>query len=251
MSEELKVAIEAVKKASVIALYYFNNLPPITIKPDRTPVTKADKEVEIIIRNHIAKSFPKASFVGEEFGGDFTRGDAWIIDPVDGTKNFIRRIPMWSILLALWRNDEIIAGVSYMPGINELLYAEKGAGAFFNNKKVVVSKIQSIADCTITHTGNPFDFKSPEHVKKLLTACAHARGFGDAYSYHLVANGRADVNFEPHVKVWDVAPFKVIIEEAGGKITTIDGKPFTTDIKDFVATNSLLHEKVIKILSDV
>lgn len=249
MSDELKIAIEAAKKGAEVALKYFTNLPPVIIKPDNTPVTKADKETEEIIRNHITQNFPNASFVGEEFGGSFTQGDVWIIDPIDGTKNFIRGIPMWSILIALWRDGEIIAGLSYMPGINEMLYAEKGIGAFLNDRKIATSKIEKIADATITHTGNPFSFKNPASIGNLLNASAHSRGFGDAYSYHLVANGRADINFEPEVSIWDVAPFKIIIEEAGGKITSLNGSPWSLDIKDFVATNGLLHDEVIRILN--
>lgn len=249
MSNELTIALEAVKKASEKAMYYFENIPPVTIKPNNTPVTKADKETETVIREYISSKFPNASFVGEEHGGTFSKGDVWIIDPIDGTKNFIRGIPLWAILVALWRDGEVIAGVSYMPAIDELLYAEKGSGAFLNGKKVSVSKIENIKDSTITHTGNPCSFKNPERVRKLLEACLHARGFGDAYSYHLVATGRADINFEPEVSVWDVAGFKVIIEEAGGKITNLNGEPWTVGIKDFVATNGLLHDEVIAILN--
>lgn len=249
MSNELKIAIEAAKKASERALYYFNNVPPVTIKPDNTPVTKADKETEVIIREHITNEFPNASFVGEEFGGNLTKGDVWIIDPIDGTKNFIRGIPLWAILIALLRDGEIILGVSYVPTVNELLYAEKGTGAFLNGKKINVSKIKNIEDSTITHTGNPYRFSNPENVGNLLNKSAHARGFGDAYSYHLVATGRADINFEPEVNLWDVAPFKIIIEEAGGKITTLSGDPWNVNIKDFVATNGLLHDEVIEILN--
>lgn len=250
MTNELTVALEAVRKASEKAMYYFKNLPPVTIKPDNTPVTKADKETETVIREYISSKFPNASFVGEEHGGIFGEGDVWIIDPIDGTKNFIRGIPLWAILVALWRDGEVVAGISYMPAIDELLYAEKGSGAFLNGKRISVSKIENIKDSTITHTGNPFKFKNPEQVGKLLNSSLHARGFGDAYSYHLVATGRADINFEPEVSVWDVAGFKLIIEEAGGKITTLTGSPWTVDIKDFVATNGLVHNEVIKILNE-
>lgn len=249
MSNELQIALEAVEKAAKITLNYFHNVPPVSLKPDRTPVTKADKEAETIIREHILQSFPNASFVGEEFGGNFGDSDAWIIDPIDGTKNFIRGIPFWSILVALCRDGEIVAGISCMPAINELLYAEKGAGTFLNGKKITVSSIKDIENATITHTGNPYKFKDPKSVEKLLEMSAHARGFGDALSYHLVASGRADINFEPKVKIWDVAPFKVIIEEAGGKITALNGNPWSLEVADFLATNGLLHNEVLSILN--
>lgn len=249
MSNELQVAIEAVEKAAKITLNYFQNIPPVSLKPDRTPVTKADKEAETIIREHILQSFPNASFVGEEFGGNFGSSDVWIIDPIDGTKNFIRSIPFWSILVALCRDGEIIAGISCMPAISELLYAKKGTGAFLNGKKITVSNIKGIENATITHTGTSYKFINPQKVENLLKASAHARGFGDALSYHLVATGRADINFEPEVKIWDVAPFKVIIEEAGGKITALNGNPWSLEISDFLATNGLLHDQVLSILN--
>ncbi|MBI4078867.1 MAG: inositol monophosphatase [Candidatus Levybacteria bacterium] len=250
MSEELKTAIEAARAGAKSALKYFENLPPVIIKPDNTPVTKADKETEEIIRKTILQAFPNASFVGEELGGSFGKDDVWIIDPIDGTKNFIRAIPFWAILIALQRENEIIVGVSYMPSFDELLFAEKDAGAFLNGKKVTVSNVDQIKNATITYTGNPFSFNIPQNVEKLLNASAHTRGFGDALSYHLVASGRAEVNFEPEINIWDVAPLKVIIENAGGKITSLNGSPWSLEIKDFVATNGLVHDEVIRILNE-
>ncbi|MBI2032961.1 MAG: inositol monophosphatase [Candidatus Levybacteria bacterium] len=249
MANALNVACEAVKKGAERALKYFSHNPEVFLKSDNTPFTVADKETETTIKETILQTFPDAHFVGEEFGGSFDSEDVWIIDPIDGTKNFIRSLPFWSILVAHYKNGEITEGVSYTPLMKELLYAEKGEGAYINEKKVSVSKTSNVTQAYISYPAVPSHFPYPENVSRILVAAQCARGFGDAFAYHLVANGRIDINMEPDIKVWDIAPFRVIIDEAGGKITNLQGKPWTVKDTTVVATNGLLHEEVIEILN--
>lgn len=249
MSEELKTAIEAAKKGAEKALYYFGHNPKVLFKPDHTPVTKADQETESIIKQHLLENFTTSHFVGEETGGSFDHENTWIIDPIDGTKNFIRGLPFWSILIAKYVKGEITLGVSYTPQMNELIYAEKGHGAFRNGEKITVSKISGITDAFMSYPGNPSEFPNTDNLLKLISACMGFRGFGDAFAYQLLANGRIDINLESAVKAWDVAPFKIIIEEAGGKVTNLFGKPWAVNDTTILATNGTLHDEVIEILN--
>lgn len=136
MSEELKIAIEAAKKGAEAALRYYEKNPAFEVKPDNSPVTKADKEAEDIIKKTIVSHFPHAQFLGEETGGTLDADDFWCIDPIDGTKNFIRGLPFWGIEIAHIIDSEIVLGLSYGPVIEEMLYAEKGKGAFMNGTPI-------------------------------------------------------------------------------------------------------------------
>lgn len=248
MSNELKVAIEAVKAGAEKALEHFSNIPPVEMKADNTPVTIADKETEVVIKEVLLKTFPDAKFVGEEMGGDPKEDTFWIIDPIDGTKAFIRSIGFWAVLLALCKKGEIVAGVSYMPLIDELLYAEKDSGAFLNGKKVHVSNIPKLKEAYMCYS-DLLEYKTRDAVIALMDACWVSRGMGDAFSYHLVATGRVELFTEPSPSLWDVAPFKVIIKEAGGKLTTLTGEgPFTGKVP-ILASNGFVHEEAIAILN--
>lgn len=248
MSDELRVAIEAAKIGAGRALKYFGKKPHINIKSDNSPVTIADKETEKAIKNHILKSFPKANFVGEESGGDLYKDEYWIIDPIDGTKNFIRELPLWGILIAHCKNGAITLGVSNIPLLNELIYAEKGKGAFLNDKKIKVSSVSSLKNAFLSY-GNLRNLNA-KSLTELDSMCLSGRGIGDAYSYHLVASGRIEIMVENKIQLWDVASFKVIVEEAGGKLSTYGGKEWTVLDRSSVATNGILHEEVIKILNN-
>lgn len=248
MVNELKVAIEAAKKAGELALAYFDDLPEIIIKSNNTPVTKADKEVEEIIRQTILSYDPNAKCFGEELGGTL-QDDVWIIDPIDGTKNFIRGVPLWSVLIAHCVEREIVTGVAYTPILNVLTTAQKGYGAYRESERMFVSKVKSIKDAFVSHPGNPTLFPNVPQVLELLSKSYYVRGYGDAYSYQLLASGKIDVHIETKVSIWDVAPFKVIIEEAGGRVTNLKGDPWTIEDKTIVASNGLVHDEVIRILN--
>lgn len=246
MSNELKVAIEAVKAGAKKALEHFENIPPVEMKADNTPVTIADKETEEVIKKSILSSFPNAKIVGEETGGDVNDDEYWIIDPIDGTKLFIRGIKVWAVLLALIRQNEVVLGVSYIPGMDELLYAEKGEGAFLNGKKVHVSTVPKLKDALICFTD--LSGVTRNNLLPLIDASFSARGIGDAFSYHLVTNGRADLFTEPSPSLWDIAPFQCIIKEAGGKFTSYDNnEPLAK--APVLASNHLIHDEAIAILN--
>lgn len=249
MSDELKVAIEAARAGAEVALKYYNTTLEVDYKTDRSPVTIADKETEETIKRTILNAFPDAKFVGEETGGRPTGETFWIIDPIDGTKMFIRGLPYWSVLIALCKNKEITLGVSYMPDFDELIHAEKGAGAYLNDKKIIVSKVDDITKAYFSYSEITW-YKDKGLLINSLDNFACVRSIGDAHSYHLVAKGKFDIFTEPSPSLWDIAPFKVIVEEAGGKVTDLKGNPWNVDNKGgIIASNGLLHDQVIRILN--
>lgn len=250
MSNELKVAIEAAKAGAKIALKYFDKNPHVETKLDNSPVTKADRESEEIIKQIILRAFPKTHFLAEESGGIITDDDLWIIDPIDGTKNFIRHLPFWSVLLAFCRNREVLVGVSFSPTLDELIYAEKGSGTYINGKKTRVSKIDNFKDAFVNYGDlKKFNEQQREAILSLSKRAMSVRGIGHPYGYNQVALGNIDASIDPKPYAWDVAACKVIIEEAGGKVTNFDGKEWSLGDSTAVATNGLLHDEVIKILN--
>src|SRR3989344_1828658 len=213
-----KVALDAVKKAEERILYYFHNLPQIEKKVDMTPVTKADKEAEEIIVDTIKKSFPNHGFLGEEFGSNNDSAEfVWIIDPIDGTKNFIHGLDFFGTVLGLKHQGKIIMGISNMPALAELLFASSEEETTLNGKRVRVSKIDSLSDAFVTMgtlKNNPAYLQA---VTKIGEKSLNTRGYGDVHGYHLVATGKADCMFEAGAKPWDISAFQIIIKQAGGK----------------------------------
>lgn len=251
MSNELKVAIEAAKAGAKIALKYYGKQIKVTSKLDKTVVTQADKETEIAIKAHINSKFPKAKFVAEESGGDRNAKEFWIIDPIDGTRGFIRGIPGWRILIAYYKAGEILLGVSYAPFHDELLYAEKGKGAFTNNnKRAYVSTVKNLKDAFVAF-GSPRHFKNKQHIISLIENAGSLRCFEPtSYSDYLLAAGVLDAYVDCYAEIWDAAPYRIIVEEAGGKFTNLEGKPWTFNDRGYISTNGLLHDQVIRILKD-
>ena len=244
-----KVALDAVLKAEERILYYFQNQPKIETKIDRTPVTKADKEAEEIIVSTIKKAFPNHGFMGEEFGSDNEKAEfIWIIDPIDGTKNFIHGLDFFGTVLGLKHQGKIILGISNMPAINELIFASEAEEATLNNKEIHVSKIGSLEDSFVNL--NPSNFHDPKFVnivKNVDKKVLNMRGFGDTYGYHLVATGRADVMLEMGPKAWDISAYQIIIKQAGGKYSDFDGDEYALGGTS-LATNGLVHKEMLKII---
>lgn len=249
MTQFKKVALEAVKKAEKIILHYYQNLPPIETKVDKTPVTKADKEAEEIIVSTIRKSFPNHGIIGEEFGTDNENAEfTWIIDPIDGTKNFIHKLDFFGTVLGLKHQGKIILGISNMPAIGELLYASATEETTLNNKLVRVSKIPRLEDCFVNF--NPSKFDNPKFVnivKNVDAKVLNMRGFGDTYGYHLVATGRADIFFEIGPKAWDISAFQIIIKQAGGKYSDFEGNEYALGGTS-LATNGLVHQEMLQLI---
>ena len=252
MTKYLSTAIKAAEVAAEIGMRYYGNKPKVEIKADQSPVTIADREIEYAVIKTVSKVFPNHGFLGEETG--LTNKDAdflWIIDPIDGTKNFIDGIPLWGNLIALMHNGEIIAGVSNIPAMGELLWAEKGKGAFLNDKRVRVSKRNKLDQSSVSY-GSLYAFKKAGKYRKVLTlidSCKRQRCFGDCWPYHLLAAGKIDIVVESAINVYDIAPFDIIIREAGGKVSDLEGKKLSTSINGFLATNGQIHDSALNIVN--
>ncbi len=247
------VAIEAVKLAEERILYYFHNLPKIERKVDMSPVTQADREAEEIIINTIKKSFPDHGFLGEEYGTANDNAEyLWIIDPIDGTKNFIHGIDFFGTVLGLKYRGEIILGISNLPTLNEILVATKDEKTTLNGKEVAVSSIASLEEAYVT-VGGYTGIDEKGYLDALLTVKSKARsmkGYGDLHAYHLVATGRADVMFEPSIEAYDISAFQIIMKQAGGKFSDFKGDTLALGPTS-LATNGLLHKEMVKILEKV
>ncbi len=254
-SQFLTVALEAAKNAEeIITAYYTGDAMKVEMKDDETPVTLADREAEKIIRETIKQAFPDHGFLGEEYGIEAGSSPyVWIIDPIDATKNYIRKIPIFGTQIALMKGEELILGVSNAPLLNELLYAEAGSGAFWNGESINVSNVAQPEAAMVCHGGLKW-FKEKgtfPGMSDFINDAARTRGFGDFYMYHLVASGRADAVVEAAISIWDIAAITVIVREAGGKVTDIQGKTITKDTHSLVATNGVLHDTVLNYFNDV
>ena len=248
-SQFLTVALEAAKNAEeIITAYYTDDTMKVELKADKTPVTLADTGAEKVIRETIKQAFPDHGFIGEEYG--IEEGESpylWIIDPIDATKNYIRKIPIFGTQIALMKGEELILGVSNAPLLNELLYAEAGSGAFLNGEPITVSSVTHPEDAMVCHGGLKWFIEKGifSGVYNLINDTARTRGFGDFYMYHLVASARADAVVEAAISIWDIAAISVIVREAGGKVTDIRGQDITKDTESMVATNGILHDTVL------
>ena len=247
-SQFLKTAMAAVDKAENICLKEYSRNPKVETKPDKTPVTVADRNSETAIIDIIRKQFPDHGFFGEETGDTGSEKEfVWIIDPIDGTRNFIAHIPLWGNLLALMHRGEIILGVSNVPLMGERVWAEKGNGAYQNGRRIHVSTTRRLSAASMSYAKSirlPHD-RIDRGVFRLLDAVNRQRAFGDLWPYHLLASGRLDIVVEIGIKAYDIAPFVCIIPEAGGGTSDLAGRPFEIGVHSFVATNMLLHKLVL------
>ena len=251
MSEFLSTALDAVRAAEDVILKYLETGVRAELKADQSPVTEADREAEEIIKATIRKKFPDHTFFGEESEKanlSNHQGYTWIIDPIDGTKSYLRKNPLFSTLLALMHDGEFVLGVSNAPLMKELLYAEKGEGCYLNGERVSVSKIDAIPDAYLSY-GSLKLFERHQAVAPLVSLASSVkwgRGIGDFWSYHLLAQGKLDIMVEPDTKLWDVAAFTVIISEAGGTMTQLDGQPVNGATTTALATNGPLHNSIVQ-----
>jgi histidinol-phosphatase len=222
----------------------------VTTKPDNTPVTDADRAVETAIREALATHRSGDGLVGEEFGSDKgNSGRYWVIDPIDGTKNFMRGVPTWATLIALVQvdaagNEEVIVGIASAPALARRWSAAKGYGATVNEKKISVSKVSSLNDASISYSDFVGWGDRLEPFQKMLAGAWRTRGIGDFWSHMLVAEGAVDVAIEPTLALWDMAALDIIVREAGGTFTNTAGRsgPFGGS---GVSTNGVLHNAVI------
>lgn len=223
----------------------------VETKIDHTPVTLADRRAEENLRRLIEKEFPEHGIVGEEFGE--TRSDAefrWILDPIDGTRALVAGVPQYTVLVALEYQRDSIVGVIHNPGLNRTMIASRGNGTRLNGQPVHVSLIEDLSAATVLCSSYSGLMKAhPEKCIELLSTCHFAPGWGDGFGYMLVAQGSADIMLDWGWNVWDAAPLKVCIEEAGGCFTDWDGNP-TIYGNSGLAANAMLHRQALEILGD-
>ena len=250
MDKVLQVAIDAARAAGEVALRYYAGSFDVVVKPDQSPVTQADRDAEQVIVETLRSAFPEHGFLGEEFGAQGNPEVRWIIDPIDGTRNFVRRIPIWAVLIALEERGEVTAGVILNPVTGDLYTARKGQGAFANGARIRVSDVSVLERALVVHASLRLIRREGhwDGFVRLVDATERQRGFGDYLDYVLVAEGKAEVVVEADLKPWDLAPMKLLIEEAGGRLTDFTGKP-TIYAGTALATNGRLHDRVVALLN--
>lgn len=246
----LKVAVEAARAGGEVALKYFRGAFEVTIKPDRSPVTQADREAEAVIIQALRSALPEYGFLGEELGAQGNQEVRWLIDPIDGTRNFVRRIPIWAVLIALEERGEITVGVVLNPVTGDLYTARKGAGAFANGERIRVSEVSTLEQALLVHASLNLIRQEGcwEGFVRLVDATGAQRGFGDYLDYVFLAEGKAEIALEANLKPWDLGPMKILIEEAGGRLTDFEGRP-TIYSGTALATNGRLHGEALARLS--
>jgi histidinol phosphatase-like enzyme (inositol monophosphatase family) len=242
-------AVEAARAAGALALRYYRGGFEVMTKPDQTPVTLADQEAERTIVEMLGAAFPDHGFLGEEFGAQGPQERRWIIDPIDGTRNFVRHVPIWAVLIALEEAGEVTAGAIYNPVVDEMYSAHRGGGAYLNGERIHVSAIRELAEATFLHAGLGIVRKAGwwAGFERLIDGTRSQRGPGDYLGYALVASGRGEIYAELDLKPWDLAPCKIVVEEAGGRFTDFEGRP-TIYSGTAVVTNGHLHDATLAAL---
>lgn len=252
-SAELQAALEAAEAATQVVREMYRKNLAVTVKADRSPVTEADVRAEGAIRGVLERRFPGYGFYGEETGRHAMDAESlWLVDPIDGTKSFVRDTPFFSTQIALLRGGRIVLGVSAAPAYGELAWAERGQGAFLDGQPIRVSAVATL-DRAILSTGNLKTLAAGpgwSRFGRLVREVDRLRGYGDFVHYHLLARGALDAVIESDVNILDIAALSVIVEEAGGRFTDLAGAPLTLDTTTVLATNGPLHEAVLARLAD-
>ncbi len=252
MADDLALALELADLADAITMgrYRAEDLM-VDTKPDLTPVTEADRAVEQALRDHLARERPGDAVVGEEYGGD-DMGEAtrrWIVDPIDGTKSYVRGMPTWATLIALAVRGEGMVGVISAPAAGRRWWAARDRGAFADGRPMRVSTISALGDAQLAWGGIE-DWDAVGRFDALLELgrrCWRTRGVGDAWQYMLVAEGAAEIALDPTVSIWDLAAVQVVVEQAGGRFTDLSGAR-RPDGGDGIATNGLVHDAALAIV---
>jgi histidinol phosphatase-like enzyme (inositol monophosphatase family) len=240
-------AAELAVSAGRLTLGYFQNDIAAEWKDDGTPVTIADREAERLIRDRIAEAYPRHGVLGEEWGDDRPEAShRWIVDPIDGTRAFIRGVPLYAVLVACERDGEVVAGAIGLPGLGELVLAGRGLGCAWNGRRVRVSTVSRLPEAYLLSSSfKPHaDTREQAIIDRLVQSTGQARTWGDGFGYAMVATGRAEVMFDLGAKVWDLAAPQICVEEAGGRFTDLDGVA-TAWTGDAIATNGLIHDEIL------
>jgi myo-inositol-1(or 4)-monophosphatase len=216
----LDFAVQISKEAGLLSLDYFQEGLKPEWKGDGSPVTIADRSVEELLRSRIEEAFPTHEILGEELGQTFNEGSQprWIIDPIDGTRAFVRGIPLYAVLIGLEIQGEIVAGVAHFPALSETIAAGRGLGCWWNDKPARLSEVDRLEDALVIHTNTKKDRSSGKYrdLLRLQDTAQYSTGWGDAYGYLLVATGRAEVMLDIATHPWDCAPFPVMFSELMG-----------------------------------
>lgn len=257
LTARLNLARSICNEAAEITRSYF--LAPrveITLKADATPVTEADRNAEMRLRERIIAAFPDDGILGEEFGErPGSSGYRWLLDPLDGTKSFVRGVPLFGTLIGVEFQSEMVIGVVTMPMLDEHLFASKGGGAWWirpGNTAPQPAKMSSVSDLSSAAvcTTSPSYYRKTQQMAIYDAICkksAMVRGWSDCYAFVLLATGRVDIAIEPYMNPWDSAPFKILVEEAGGTFTDFNGVPTIYNVSA-LASNPVLHEQMLSIL---
>ena len=247
----LDFAVKTVKRSEEITKKYYRKKIKFRVKENNSPVTAADVKCEKFILGRIKEKFPGHSVLGEETGAAYNGSEfKWLIDPIDGTKNFMRKYPFWGTLLALEYEGEVVLGIISIPELGEFYSASKGSGCSLNGKKTIVSKIKTLSDSYLIHGGIDYILKENyrENFAELAKNCYYSRGFGDCHGHTFIINGKAEIMFDPHVAPYDVASVKICAEEAGGVFTDINGDK-TIYGGTALVTNGSVHNKALEIIN--
>jgi myo-inositol-1(or 4)-monophosphatase len=255
----LDFATDLAYRAGRITLGYFNAGVRPDYKADDTPVTAADRAAEQFIRGEIEKKYPRHAILGEEFGESLSSPDGrgaegvgmrWIIDPIDGTKSFMRGVPLYGVLIGLEVEGVIQVGAAYYPGTDEMLCAAEGLGAWWNGRRARVSEVSTWDKAFVCYTNirNMKKYGREEAWQRINALAYASRGWSDAYGYLAVATGRAEVMLDAVMAIWDCGPFPIIFKEAGGYFGSWDGKEGHTH-NEALACNQALYSELMKLIN--
>lgn len=249
LDKALSAARDAAGAAAEIIQHYWRAGVDVITKGDDTPVTVADRESELAIREILARALPEAGIYGEEYGADdITREWLWLVDPLDGTKSFVRRTPFFSTQIALMHRGELVLGVSSAPVYGERMWAVKGRGAYLDGERVHVADTASFAQASIS-TGNVKTLTADKRwdvLGQMIRDSNRIRGYGDFCHYHLLARGGLDLVIESDVNILDIAPLAVIVREAGGVFTQLDGGPLGLETRSVLAGTPAIHAEALE-----
>ena len=246
LERELSFANEVADRAAEITMASFLREVEVTIKPDSSPVTQADLAVERMFRKLVAECFPGDGVIGEEEGGEGGADRVWVLDPIDGTKNFADGVPIWATLLALRVEDRGVLGLASCPPMGERYEAIRDEGARLNGRPIGVSRRATLSEAFLVYSSAEGWIDGPrrEAFFSLLRDTRRSRGFGDFWGHALVARGAADLMAEQELAIWDWAALQVIVEEAGGRLTTFEGgEPFHGS--SVLTSNGLVHDDAV------
>lgn len=246
-----EAAVDVARKAGQLALRYFDRYVEVEWKEDQSPVTVADREAEKLLRGTLLKAFPHDGFLGEEFGDTpGSSGFRWVIDPIDGTRNFVRGIPIWATLVGLEYQGRQIAGVADVPALRQTYRALRGDGAYRDDRPLRVSDVADLRGSIMFYSSLSWFIKAGRQdvFLDLAGRTQRQRGFGDFYGFVLVAQGSGEMMIEHGVHAWDIAALKPIVEEAGGKLTDWDGGE-DINRRDVVASNGRTHDVALRVLA--